>query len=138
MSGFLLDTHTWLWVQRGETIRLSAALVRDLEEQQRLGGVYVSAISILEIARLVADGRYLVATSVEDFVATGTADGGVQLLELSSSILIESTRLPGKIHRDPSDRLLCATARAFGLTLVTQDRGMLDYAKQGHLKVRKI
>jgi PIN domain nuclease of toxin-antitoxin system len=106
-----------------------------MRQRQRL--LFVSAISILEIARLVTLQQYALASSIDDFVAEATADDGFQLCDLTPRILIESTRLPGEIHRDPSDRLLVATAREHGLTLVTRDKRLLRYAKQGHLNARK-
>lgn len=36
---------------------------------------------------------------------------GIQLLELTPEIAIESTRLPGEFHRDPADQIIVATAR---------------------------
>jgi PIN domain nuclease of toxin-antitoxin system len=137
MSGYLLDTHVWLWAQRGETERFDSGLLKELEESQRRRQLCVSAISILEIARLVALQQYTLASSIDDFVAEATRDDGLLLLDLTPRILIESTRLPGEIHRDPSDRLLVATAREHGLTLVTRDKRLLLYAKQGHLVARK-
>jgi PIN domain nuclease of toxin-antitoxin system len=137
MNGYLLDTHVWLWAQRGETERFGSALRRELEESQRQRQLCVSAISILEIARLVALQQYALPSSIDDFVAEATADDGLVLLDLTPRILIESTRLPGEIHRDPSDRLLIATAREHGLTLITRDKPLLRYAKQGHFNARK-
>jgi PIN domain nuclease of toxin-antitoxin system len=44
-------------------------------------------------------------------------------------------RLPLAVPpRDPADRIIAATARAFDMTLVTRDRPLLDYADAGHLK----
>jgi PIN domain nuclease of toxin-antitoxin system len=138
MNGYLLDTHAWLWAQRGDRRRFPDMFARELEERQSRGEVCISSISILEIARLVAFNKYDLTMPVEDFVAEAMADGGLRLLDLSPRILIESTRLPGTIHRDPSDRLLIATAREHGLTLVTSDKNILHYAKQGHLNARKL
>jgi PIN domain nuclease of toxin-antitoxin system len=137
MNGYLLDTHVWLWAQRGETDRLDPALRLELEESQRGRQLFLSAISILEVARLVALQQYSLDCSIDDFVQEATRDDGLVLLDLTPRILIESTRLPGEIHRDPSDRLLIATAREHDLTLVTRDKPLLRYAKQGHMKARK-
>jgi len=98
----------------------------------------VSAVSVWEVARLVADGDIELGMSIDRFVREATIDGGLSLLPLTTQILIESTRLPEDIHRDPSDRLLVATAREPGLTLVTRDKPLLRYAKEGHLKARKL
>lgn len=137
MSNYLLDTHVWLWAQSGQIDRFDLELRSELEKCQRNRQVCVSAISILEIARLVSLKQYSLASSIDDFVAEGTTDDGLVLLDLSPRILIESTRLPGEIHRDPSDRILIATAREHNLTLITRDKDILRYAKQGHLNARK-
>ena len=137
MNGYLLDTHVWLWAQRGDTQKFSRGLLSKLEEHQLRGEVYISAISILEIARLVSMKQYQLPGSVEEFVAEATADDGLRLLDLSIRVLIASTRLPGNLHRDPSDRLLVATAREHGLTLITRDKALLKYASQGHLNARE-
>lgn len=60
----------------------------------------------------------------------------VTAAELTPETLIDSTRLPGVLHRDPADRILAATVRHHGFTLVTQDRKLLESAKQGYLNVR--
>jgi len=122
---------------RGEIERFSPDLRTELEQRQLRREVYLSAISILELARLVAGNRYPLPSSIEDFVAEAIDDDGFVLLSLSPQILIESTRLPGTFHRDPSDRLIVATAREHGLTLITRDKEILTYAKQGHLNARK-
>jgi PIN domain nuclease of toxin-antitoxin system len=137
MNRYLLDTHVWLWAQRGELDKFDAELRLELEQHQRQRRVYVSAISILEIARLVALQQYGLTSSIDDFVAEATSDGGLVLIDLTPRILIESTRLPGDLHRDPSDRILVATAREHNLTLITRDKQLLRYAKQGHLNARK-
>lgn len=136
-GGFLLDTHVWVEAQLGEADKFGAATQRQLEDAQKAGNVYLSAISVLEVARLVASEYRSLPVSIDDFVAEALADHGLQLLDLTPRILIDSTRLPGDMHRDPSDRLIVATARAHGLTLVTRDKALLTYAKQGHLNARK-
>jgi len=137
VTGYLLDTHTWLWVQQRATAEVSTGFFSEAEEWQRLGRAYISTISVLEIARLVADGDLELGMSVERFLEEGTRDSGLQLLPLTVQILIESTRLPGEIHRDPADRILVATAREHGMSLVTRDKPLLKYAQQGHLNARK-
>ncbi len=42
-------------------------------------------------------------------------------------MVIESTRLPGTIHRDPADQLLVATARILEISLFTRDAKLLAY-----------
>ncbi|AEU39161.1 type II toxin-antitoxin system VapC family toxin [Granulicella mallensis] len=137
MTGYLLDTHVWLWVQQRATSEVSTGFFPEVEKWQRLGRAYISAVSMWEIARLTADGHIELSMSLERFLSDATRDGGLQLLPLTTQILIESTRLPGDIHRDPADRMLVATAREHGLTLVTRDKALLKYALLGHLNARK-
>ncbi len=137
MTSYLLDTHVWLWVQFGDVARTSPELISDLEQSQQEGTLFVSTISILEIARLAALHHYDLGQTVESFVADSRVEGGLQLIDMSPQILIESTRLPGELHRDPADRILAATARDGDLTLVTRDKALLQYGKQGHIKARK-
>jgi PIN domain nuclease of toxin-antitoxin system len=60
---------------------------------------------------------------------------GVALAGMSPDLLIASSYLPGKPPRDPFDRILAATARELGATLITRDRALLEYGEQGHMAV---
>jgi PIN domain nuclease of toxin-antitoxin system len=60
---------------------------------------------------------------------------GVKLANMSPDLLIASSYLPGTPPRDPFDRIIAATARDLGATLITRDRVLLDYGEQGHLAV---
>jgi PIN domain nuclease of toxin-antitoxin system len=57
------------------------------------------------------------------------------LAELPPEVLIASTELPNFPTNDPADRIIAATAREYGFTVVTRDRPLLDYGKQGYLNV---
>lgn len=52
---------------------------------------------------------------------------GVQLLDLTVPILVESTQLPGAFHRDPADQMIVATARVCGAPLLTVDSKIVNY-----------
>jgi PIN domain nuclease of toxin-antitoxin system len=51
----------------------------------------------------------------------------IQLLNLTSQIVIESTQLPQPFHRDPADQIIVATARIHGYQLMTLDGKIRDY-----------
>ena len=55
------------------------------------------------------------------------------LAKLTVGVLMESSFLPSRINNDPTDRIIAATAREYGFMVMTRDRALLDYAKQGHL-----
>jgi PIN domain nuclease of toxin-antitoxin system len=39
------------------------------------------------------------------------------------------------VHGDPADRFLLATARVHNLTFLTKDRALLDYGREGYVRV---
>jgi len=50
----------------------------------------------------------------------------VQLISITPAIAAEVAALPDSFHRDPADRILVASARVLGVTLLTQDRRIID------------
>jgi PIN domain nuclease of toxin-antitoxin system len=53
---------------------------------------------------------------------------------LTPEIAIESSHLPGDMHGDPADRILAATARILGATLLTKDQRLIEYSRQHYLR----
>lgn len=137
VNGYLLDTHVWIWITSGASAEVSTRFFSEVEEWQRQGLVYLSPITCWEMGLLVSADQLLLDEPIETLWQRDTNPDAFRIAELTGPILVESTRLPGDLHRDPSDRILTATARVRGLILVTRDWRLLDYAKQGHLKARK-
>lgn len=131
----LLDTHIWVWYVEGDRARFSPRIEPVIEAAVERGDVLVSAISVWEVAQLDALRRLELTLEVRTWVARALAFPGVRLKGISPAIAIESTRLPGAPHRDPADRMLIATARLTGASLVTCDTRVLAYAAHGHVGV---
>lgn len=96
--------------------------------------VLVSPITAWEVGLLVARGRLAIPTNPQAWFERLMQAPHVSLAALTPAVLIASSFLPDAPFRDPADRILTATAREFGLTLVTRDRALLAYAKAGHLR----
>lgn len=131
----LLDTHIWIWYVEGDRARFSPRIEPVVEAAVERGDLLVSAISVWEVAQLDALRRLELTLEVRTWVARALAFPGVRLKGISPAIAIESTRLPGAPHRDPADRMLIATARLTGASLVTCDTRVLAYAAHGHVGV---
>jgi PIN domain nuclease of toxin-antitoxin system len=58
---------------------------------------------------------------------------GVQVLDITPEIAIESTQLPGEFHRDPADQLIVATARIYDCVVVTSDEKIVQYPHVGNV-----
>lgn len=97
------------------------------------GHVGVSAITAWELGLLASKGRLPAATKPAALLDDILNQGGISLEPLTPSILIDSSFLPGEFHNDPVDRIIVATARALELTVVTRDKAILDYARQGYV-----
>jgi PIN domain nuclease of toxin-antitoxin system len=134
-SGIVLDTHVWLWLNEGAPERIAPSARREIEALAGRGRVFVSVISVWEVAMLESRNRIQLSLPVDRWVHRALRAPGVQLLELSPEIAIESTRLPGEPHGGPADRILMASARVIGGRLATRDTGILGYASAGHLAV---
>jgi PIN domain nuclease of toxin-antitoxin system len=129
----LIDTHTLIWmveeapqlgVQSGDALNVAGWENR----------IAVSAITPWEIALLVGKNRLKLGADVMDWVRNALAKQGVRLAPLEPEIAVGCNQLPFEMHADPADRILVATARHLGATLVTADRALLELAKSGHFR----
>lgn len=120
----ILDTHIWIWWV-DDNQRLTEKHRQWIEKYQSQG-LGISIISCWEVAKLVQLGRLSLSISVDEWLKAALAYQGVQLLELTIPIIVESTKLTG-FHRDPADQLITATARIYGCPLLTVDAKILAY-----------
>ncbi len=127
----LVDTHTLIWMVE-ETPQLGAQAAEALNRAAWENRIAVSAITPWEIGLLVSKGRLKLGADVMQWIRTALDRPGVQLASLEPEIAVASTRLPFEMHADPADRILVATARHLGATLVTADGALLEMARQGH------
>ncbi len=129
---FLLDTHIWFRYQVSPE-RLRVAALAPLDEAAQRDALFVSVISVWELAMLAQDAHVELNGGVDRWTAAALSKPGIALLPLSPKIAIESVSLPHPMHKDPADRILVASARVEHLTLVTSDKAILRFAKSVHL-----
>jgi PIN domain nuclease of toxin-antitoxin system len=119
---FLLDTHAFLWLVNGDDRIKKMTEFNALIRASEVSGLRISAISIWEIAMLEAKGRIRFSLDVSDWVEQALLLPGLILVPLLLHVAVTSTRLPGKFHGDPADRIIVATARYLQCPLVTADK----------------
>ncbi|AEU35626.1 type II toxin-antitoxin system VapC family toxin [Granulicella mallensis] len=130
----LLDTHVWVRYINGAP-GLKPSAISSIDRARQTGAAYISVISIWEIALLVRKGRLALPFGVERWAERALQLPGIQLLPFTPQIAIESVDLPDSLNKDPSDRILVATARIENLALMTRDKDILRFAKQTNLVV---
>jgi PIN domain nuclease of toxin-antitoxin system len=129
----LLDTCAAIWVANKAPV--SDEFLREVQRAETADhSIYVSPISAWEIGMLVSRGRMSLPTAPERWFASLLQAPALRLANLPPNVLIAASYLPGSPPSDPADRILAATAREYGYTLVTRDRPLLGYAAQGHLQ----
>jgi PIN domain nuclease of toxin-antitoxin system len=120
----LLDTHVWLWAAtQPENLGKKTRAVLVDQKTDRL----VSAVSVLEIARLNAGGQVVLSTPTARWIEESSKILMLDHLPITTDIAVEAYSLAPLFHRDPADRLLVATARIHNLLLVTADERILRY-----------
>ena len=125
MTAALLDTHVLIWWLNDLT-RLLPQQREVVEAASPDAPMHVSDISLWEVAMLQSLGRIRLALPLREWLDRAVAPPLVRRHGISPAIAAEMAALPDSFHRDPADRILVATARVLGATLLTSDRRIAD------------
>lgn len=122
MSHILLDTHIILhWIvgsrqlTRNQTKAIDTASLRG----EPLG---ISAASLLEVAILIDLGRVKIHGPVDEFLHVLELPP-YRVYPLTADVAFEAGGF--RMLKDPTDRVIAATARVNGLRLVTSDQRII-------------
>jgi PIN domain nuclease of toxin-antitoxin system len=131
----LLDTHVWIWSVHGDTHRVGRRARQLLTRAEGHDAIRVSVVTLFELTALHTLGRLRLSLPPEQWIRESLNAAGVRIAELSPAMAIDAGAIPRTSLGDPLDRLLVATARQLGATLLTSDARILDYAST-HREVR--
>ena len=128
----LLDTCAIIWISSGKPVaqRADDAIAQAFDTNSP---IHISPFSAWELGMLMSRGRLPASINERAMLERLTSLNGVSYAEMPADVLIDSSYLPGAIHKDPADRIIIATAREYGMTILTRDQKILDYAEQGHV-----
>ncbi|MCL1806450.1 MAG: type II toxin-antitoxin system VapC family toxin [Oscillospiraceae bacterium] len=119
----LLDTHTALWWVNEHEKLSSDAKNMLLDDTHTL---YISIVSAWEIAIKASLGKLPGFDGGASRFLTKVTEMPVLLLPVEPHHIEQVEPLP-YIHRDPFDRLLIATAKSEGMTILTADKNIHQY-----------
>lgn len=120
MARFLLDTHTLLW-----SLAFPECLHADARHaiKDAHNAVFVSTASVWEMAIKSALGKLKMPGDLEGQLRINRFD----VLDITLAHAQAVEHLPPH-HRDPFDRMLVVQAQHEGLTLITRDPFVQQYA----------
>jgi len=114
---FAVDTHALLfWLLDKNSL---TGKVRKIFEQPS-NRFCVSTASVLEIQYLIEIGR--VETGIGELLSYIQSQPAFYLQPFDELVLLET--LEASEHRDPFDRIILGTAKAYKMPLITRDRWM--------------
>ncbi len=134
----LLDTCAVIWLANGDPMASSATAA--ILHAGAADGIFVSPISAWEVGLLSrpSAGRSLAVQFMPDpktWFARVMAGPGIREASFTPEIAIDASFLPGELHGDPADWLIVTSARHLGVPIVTRDRRIIAYGRDGHVQV---
>ncbi len=119
---YLLDTAPWINGVK-EPATLPARVRNLLADEDEVFGL--ADISLWEVATLLVKGRIDLGLPLRDWFRRAIA-ANLRILPIDPEIAAAVHDLPGAFQGDPADRLIVATAKVRGLTLITADAAIRD------------
>lgn len=119
LPGAVTDTTALLFFASGSNVlgKRAAAHFAQSEQQQAL--IYVPAVVIWKVSVLARSGRVSLRRSVGGFFGDLFSNPAFQPVELAPAHVYAADEM--RFTRDPFDALICATAQALQLPLMTSD-----------------
>lgn len=115
----LLDTHTVLWLT-GEKANLSDAAVQAIRSASREGsGLAISGQTLWEIAWIATRGSIRLRGPLSEYLRY--LEKMCTVLPITAAIAEQSVMFSDRYSKNPTDRLIGATAVIHGLKLITKD-----------------
>ncbi len=113
----VLDTHI---VVRAANDELTAARKRIVDDDE--SELLLSAVTLWELTKLVELGVLTMPDGFDRFMHHLCAHPRFTIVQYDAGLMIELLRIAPKMHKDPADQLIVATARAREAVLMTDDK----------------
>lgn len=122
----VLDTHALIW-WISDPDKLSAKAGSAILKAKTQKSIYVSSISVWEIAMLVKKGRLKLKYEVDEWLRKIESLPFIKFWPVANKIAFDSVFLSGNPPADPADRIIISTAINLGYPLISADRKIRRY-----------
>jgi PIN domain nuclease of toxin-antitoxin system len=129
MSAVLMDTHVVHWWS-AEPDRISRPARRVLDAADEL---LIAGISWYELGWLAERQRIVIDVPIRTWLED--LGGHVRTVGITPAIADTAVGLPSTFPRDPTDRIVYATAIEHGVKLVTRDEAIAEHDRPRSLVV---
>lgn len=113
----LLDTHIILFSNTNQLSEKRLALLENSKNE-----LFISQISLWEIIKLYELKRITPQRSIEHFLMSIYHHPKYNILDLNPQILLKALDIAPKMHKDPSDQIIVASAISNNTVLMTNDK----------------
>lgn len=125
MTSLVVDTHTLIWyLTDPHQLSVGAEAVLD-EAESSGGGIFVSAITLVEVRYLIDKGKMVEEVFNAIQMALQDKNTSIRLASLNLSIANTIQQVAREQIPDMPDRIIAATALRLNLPLVTCDEKIL-------------
>ena len=119
----LVDTHIFIWDALSiPKLSQQAKTALDAAEQQQT--LWVADMSLWEVFMLARRGRIRLPVSGKQFIELRLQARGYQIQHMTLDIAQDAVSFGAEINNDPADRLIVASARYLGATLLSADNNL--------------
>ena len=116
----VLDTHVFVrWFDAPK--QLSKAQQRALKTISEERPAYIADITLWEIATLASLGRLRPKLPLREWLETALSRTHLWVQPITAAVAADVAVIGDAMHRDPADRLIVATTRVLGASLLTSD-----------------
>ncbi|HEY1744722.1 MAG TPA: type II toxin-antitoxin system VapC family toxin [Granulicella sp.] len=117
----VVDTHVVFWLAQVPSMLTDPAQAA-ITEARRRGGVAISDKTLWELAMMVSRKQVHVKTSLQEFLRE--VEHYFVILPITGAIAERSMGFTAGYPKDPTDRIIGATALIHGLSLITADQSI--------------
>ncbi|HET9135749.1 MAG TPA: type II toxin-antitoxin system VapC family toxin [Candidatus Kapabacteria bacterium] len=119
----VVDTCAIVWNAEGST-HLTKAAKDTIEDAFSSDSLFISSVSIWEIAWLMRRGRLNIKAPFREFIDDILISYKYVMLDITPAIADIAASFPPEVNSDPGDRLIAATAVFLDAPLVTADKNL--------------